>query len=347
MKRCPECRKDYFDDSLLYCLDDGAALVQGTVADEPATAILSGNRRSGEDLTATLKAGGTISRSGPVTLRLPSFLSWERLPWILVTVLALGLLVALVSAVRNSRDVRYNDLVKTTFYIQPPPRNAGQGQIAVSPDGKYIAVTASSEGRTYIWLRGIDSLEGRPLVGTDGVVGFPFWSADSRSMGFLGAGNKLKRIDLADGTVREIADVSGLGGVGFGGTWNREGTILLNGPAIVQVPASGGTPQVLPGYESQEGELPRWPSFLPDGKHFLFLVTSADRTKSEVFVGSTDGSQPKHLFVSDSNAVYSPAPGAKGGIYYLPVESLCSRMHSMRTPRRCQGSLFVWPTAFV
>lgn len=42
MKRCPECRKDYLDDSLLYCLDDGVQLVQGSVTDEPATAILSG-----------------------------------------------------------------------------------------------------------------------------------------------------------------------------------------------------------------------------------------------------------------------------------------------------------------
>jgi len=40
MKRCPECRKDYLDDSLSYCLDDGAQLVQGSVTDEPATAIL-------------------------------------------------------------------------------------------------------------------------------------------------------------------------------------------------------------------------------------------------------------------------------------------------------------------
>src|SRR5688500_9495596 len=129
MKRCPECRKDYRDDSLLYCLDDGAALVQGSVTDEPATAIISGDRISGEDLTATFKAGGTISRSGPVTLRLPSFFSWERLPWILVTVLAIGLVGALAYAVRNSREARNNDLVRTAFYIQPPQRPAGNGQI--------------------------------------------------------------------------------------------------------------------------------------------------------------------------------------------------------------------------
>ena len=42
MKRCPECRRDYYDDTLLYCLDDGNALLEGPASvDEPATAILS------------------------------------------------------------------------------------------------------------------------------------------------------------------------------------------------------------------------------------------------------------------------------------------------------------------
>src|SRR5687768_3526059 len=42
MKRCPECRRDYHDDTLLYCLDDGSALLEGPASgNEPATAILS------------------------------------------------------------------------------------------------------------------------------------------------------------------------------------------------------------------------------------------------------------------------------------------------------------------
>ena len=44
MKRCPECTRDYYDDTLLYCLDDGNALLEGPAtlgSDEPATAILS------------------------------------------------------------------------------------------------------------------------------------------------------------------------------------------------------------------------------------------------------------------------------------------------------------------
>src|SRR3954454_24460229 len=89
MKRCPECRKDYFDDSLMYCLDDGAALVQGSSADEPATAILSGDDISDEGLTKQLKADDTIHRTRSITFSLPAYFSGRRLAWVVACVLAL------------------------------------------------------------------------------------------------------------------------------------------------------------------------------------------------------------------------------------------------------------------
>jgi TolB-like protein len=49
MKRCPECRRDYYDSTLLYCLDDGSALLEGPASvDEPATAILHSTDALGE-----------------------------------------------------------------------------------------------------------------------------------------------------------------------------------------------------------------------------------------------------------------------------------------------------------
>src|SRR6476646_2966052 len=89
MKRCPECRKDYFDDSLMYCLDDGAQLVPGSVGDEPATAILSGDPMSNDDLTKQISAGTTTSSTNSVTFRVPAFLSNEKLPWIAAILMAL------------------------------------------------------------------------------------------------------------------------------------------------------------------------------------------------------------------------------------------------------------------
>ncbi|MGD9590148.1 MAG: hypothetical protein AB7Q37_12585 [Pyrinomonadaceae bacterium] len=325
MKRCPECRKDYYDDSLLYCLDDGAALVQGTVTDEPATAILSGDRVSDEGLTPTLKTGGTISRSGPVTLRLPSFFSWERLPWILVAVLAIGMLVALRYAVRNTQQTRTNELSKAIFHLQPPGRFSGVGQLAISPDGKTVAVLASFEGTNRLWVRPIDSLEGRAVAGTDGAGGFPFWSPDGRSIGFV-ARNKLKRVDLADGTVRDLVEVPP-DVRGFGGTWNREGTILYNlGGSIGRIAATGGEPQLLPGFEQRPEAVDRWPMFLPDQKHFIFLTTSsAADAKSNVFVGSIDSPERKLLFPSDSSAVYSPSPDGRGYLLFARGDALLAQ----------------------
>jgi len=237
----------------------------------------------------------------------------NRIGWIAAGVLLIGLVVAVVYAIRNRSVSSSSASGKMVFYVQPPPRTAGFGQIAISPDGKSIVVVASYDGTSSIWLRPIDSLEGRQLAGTDGVNGFPFWSPDSRSIGFYTTNNKLRRFDLADGTVKDLGETP-QSNVGVDGTWNRDGTILCNrGGGIGRISASGGASETLPGYESQRGELLRWPRFLPDGKHFLFLSTNGDRTKSELFVGSIDSSERKLLFVSDSNAFYSSSPDGNGG----------------------------------
>jgi Tol biopolymer transport system component len=314
MKRCPECRKNYFDDSLAYCLDDGAALVQGSVTDEPATAILSGDRNSDENLTASLRTVDTSTRPNSVTFRLPAFLSRERFPWIVASVLLLGLFGTIIYIYRNPRIATLSGKGRAVLLIQSPRRNAGVGQLAISPDGRSVAVVATFEGTNRIWIRPIDSLEGRALPGTDGAGGFPFWSPDGRSIGFLSR-NKLKRIDLSDGTIRELTDV-GLDVRGFGGTWNRDGVILSQqgGLGILRISASDGAHQTLPGYEARADGIDRWPAFLPDGRHFIFLTTSStDQARSDVYVGSIDSPERKLLFASDTNAFYSASPDGKDG----------------------------------
>lgn len=251
MKRCPECRKDYLDDSLLYCLDDGTALVQGTVSgahltDEPKTAILSGDRVSGEDVTAVLRGGGTTADSGPVTLRLPSFLSWDRVPWLLAGLLLLAVVGVTIRLFARHQAAAGSEPVRAAFIVQPPGRTTGAGQIAISPDGRTVVAVSTFEGTGMIWLRPIDSVDGRALPGTERVAGFPFWSPDSRSIAFQAEG-KLKRLDLADGTVREMADLpSDIRG--FDGTWNRDGKMIyfMGGSGLLQVPAAGGKPTPVP-----------------------------------------------------------------------------------------------------
>ena len=313
MKRCPECRKDYLDDSLLYCLDDGTALVQGTVSDDPQTAILSGDRGVNEGVTAVLKGDGTTAHSGPITLRLPSFLSWERLPWVLAALLLAALVVMTMRSVSSYRYSASSESAKAAFTIQPPGRSNGQGQISISPDGRNIAAIATMDSTSLIWLRPIDSIDGRVLPGTEGAAGFPFWSPDGRSIGFQ-SGGKLKRLDLADGTVRDLVDLPS-DVRGFDGTWNRDGTIVyfMGGSGLFQITASGGKSAFVPGYEQRPDGIDRWPHFLPDGKHFIFLGTSSDQTRSEVYVGSTNSTERKLLFEADSNALYSPSPNGTSG----------------------------------
>ncbi len=313
MKRCPECRKDYLDDSLLYCLDDGTGLMQGTVVDEPMTAILSGERANNEGVTALLKGDGTTANSGPITVRLPGFLSWERLPWLLAALLLVALVVVTVRSFRSYRVSGPTEFAKAAFTVQPPGRWAGQGQIAISPDGRNIAALVTVDTTSLIWMRSIDSVEGRALPGTEGAAGFPFWSPDGRSIGFQASG-KLKRLDLADGTVRALTDLPS-DVRGFDGTWNRDGTIVyfMGGSGLFQIAASGGKPSFVPGYEQHPDGIDRWPRFLPDGKHFLFLSTGSDQVKSEVYVGSISNTNRKLLFESDSNAIYSPSADGNSG----------------------------------
>jgi len=132
MKRCPECRKDYFDDSLVYCLDDGVQLVSGSVTDEPATAILSN-----ESLTKQISADETSPRSNAVTLRLPAFFSSDKLPWIGAIVMTL---IAAAFAYVYFNSHTETRLAAARLSFQPPAElsfNDAQADSAViSPDGK-------------------------------------------------------------------------------------------------------------------------------------------------------------------------------------------------------------------
>jgi Tol biopolymer transport system component len=309
MKRCPECLKSYYDESLVYCLDDGSQLVNGSPANEPPTAIISGDFISGESQTRHLRADGSATYFG----RVRGIASRERLGWIVACALLLALAASAPFVVRNLRHPHQIEPMKSVFQLQPGGRSTGFGQVSISPDGRSIAVVTSIDGTNMLWIRSIDSAEGRALPGTDWTVGNPFWSPDGRSIVFQAAG-KLKRVDLADGAIRELADLQP-DLRGFDGTWNRDGTILYfdGGSGIMRMNAAGGGSKSLAGYEPRSDGLDRWPRFLPDGKHFIFLATSSGQGKSELCLGSIDSAERKSLFPSDSNAFYSPTPDGQTG----------------------------------
>ena len=183
---------------------------------------------------------------------------------------------------------------------------------AISPDGRMLAFVTGSSGTTKLWVRPLNSLSARELPGTDGAT-FPFWSPDSRSLGFFAVG-KLKRIEIAGGLPTEICNV----GLGRGGTWNEEGVILLNsvndGP-LLRVPAAGGAPVPFTTVDKAQGENShRWPQFLPGGRDFLYFVRTASPEDYGVYLGSLDRPDQKTLVLrSPTNAIYVPNRGALSG----------------------------------
>ena len=192
------------------------------------------------------------------------------------------------------------------FIVQPPPggfftvggRVGAAG--AVSPDGRRIAFTArEASGQIRLWIRGIDELTAIPLAGTDGAQ-FPFWSPDSRSLGFFAA-DKLLRVEVSGGGVQTVCPAPS----SRGGTWGPDGTIVFSAQAgLMRVPAAGCQPVSASSSVANVAEL-RFPSFLPDGKHVL--VYGGGRDVSGVYVAAIDGSNATRLVAADTGAVFAPS----------------------------------------
>jgi serine/threonine protein kinase/Tol biopolymer transport system component len=177
-------------------------------------------------------------------------------------------------------------------------------QFALSPNGRRIAFVAGTTRQ--LWVRGLDQVSAQPLPGTDNAA-YPFWSPDSRALGFF-AGGKLLRVDITGGAPQIlVADASG--GVWGGGTWGADGVIVFGaGPRrpLMRVPAAGGVPVAVTAVSDGGGDL--GPQFLPDGRHVLFFRVKLGTQQGEVFVASLNGGEPTHVVGSTAAAAYAP-PG--------------------------------------
>jgi serine/threonine protein kinase/Tol biopolymer transport system component len=219
--------------------------------------------------------------------------SRERLLWVAATlVLASALALSLRYAPGASHDVPEMRLEIGT------PQGADLSFFAISPDARALVYQATVEGKNQLWLRRLDSETPQPLVGTDGAVR-PFWSADSRSVGFFADG-QLKRIDIEGGLVQTLAAAP----LNNGGAWGPDGTILFTQSSVeplYRVPAKGGKAVV-----ATEVKAPhlghRFPHFLPDGRRFLFFATGPSESQG-IYVGSLDSTETKRLLDADSAAM--------------------------------------------
>ncbi len=229
----------------------------------------------------------------------------ERLAWSVALVLLAALLGALLlPPLRKHGAVA--PAARLRFTIPPPPGSTFAGMLALSPDGHRLAfVATTSDGRDLIWVRALDALESRPIDGTDGAA-YPFWSPDSRSLAFFAQG-KLRKIDASGGSLQTLCDASSP----RGGSWGSRGSIVFSvntGGEIRRVPENGGESTVLPLLVSQGRESYRWPSFLPDGRHFLYLLFGGDPKSTGIYAASLDSKQTVRLVSTDGESV-SAKPG--------------------------------------
>ncbi len=195
------------------------------------------------------------------------------------------------------------------FYITPSQSLRSVQWPCLSPNGRYVSFLASdSSGRQSIWVRPLNSLDAYPLPGTEG-ASRPFWSPDSRYLGFTVNSKQIKKIPVTGGPAQLLGEARTVSD----GAWGSQGTILLDGgpsDSIRQISAGGGPVTAATTLESSEGETSdAWPWFLPDGKHFLFLAAS-DSTggsaarHSLLKVGELGSMETKTLFAVDSRIQY-------------------------------------------
>jgi Tol biopolymer transport system component len=213
-----------------------------------------------------------------------------------------------IPAVRHLREVPPPE-IRTEIVT---PESPGGASFALSPDGRMVAYVAKDGDVDRLWLRSLASSTARPLAGTDGAFA-PFWSPDGRSLGFFSIGS-LKRVDLESGQVRVLG---GAGPAGTG-TWNEDGVILfVAGPAnpLLRISANGGATEEVVSLDDAHAAI-RFPHFLPDGRHFLFLSMAG--AEPGIYLGSMAGKPPVRL----TSQLAIPAYLASGWLLLNPDSGL-------------------------
>jgi Tol biopolymer transport system component len=175
---------------------------------------------------------------------------------------------------------------------------------AVSPDGKRIAFTAAAD------MQGIGRLFVRSLNGETATeiripedVSWPFWSPDGQQIAFFFSNQSLLKVDVSGGSPVTICPLMGYGA---GGTWSRDGVILfwVGLPGLLYR-VNVANSEAKPLRSLADGETAqRWPQFLPDGKHYLYLSMSSQPNRQGIYAGSLDSNERKFIVATNAQAFY-------------------------------------------
>jgi Tol biopolymer transport system component len=243
----------------------------------------------------------------------------------LAGVAALAILVAAALAYVHFREQLPSPPPLTRLHMALPAGAAPDLNMQVSPDGRRLAYLGrGSDGVVRVYLRSFDELDALPLAGTEGAGSRSlFWSPDSRWLAFVNQ-QRLKKIDvIGGGSPQTLADVSGAGVIG--GAWNRDGVIVfgsnpLGRPGsggLYKVSAAGGSITLITSVDTERKEMGhRFPTFLPDGRRFLYLRASYTPEQSGIYVGDVDSTPEKPapapvVITPAGPAVFMPAPGGE------------------------------------
>jgi Tol biopolymer transport system component len=235
--------------------------------------------------------------------------SRERTAWSLVASFAI---MTAVLAGRELTMKKEAPVQVTRTMIPAPPQTRLQitgddaGPPAISPDGTMLIFSAvGGGGGKRLWLRHLDDFTAKPLTGTDD-ASYPFWSPDNKSIGFF-TFTKMRRLDLATGSIVTLVD-----GIesGRGGSWSKDGVIIYTptfSSGLFRISDSGGTPQAVTTIDTSVTTTNRFPQFLPDGKHFIYLGAShlVNGLPSAIYCGSLGGGKPVKVLESKSSAIYA------------------------------------------
>jgi len=250
------------------------------------------------------------SDAGTAAVVVPRGRSRERIAWIGALLVAAGL-AAWLAVGRRSASVAFDEPVQFKVPLPDSVSYAGvepvETMFALSPDGSALAFLGSIPTGTMIFVRPLGKVESQAIAGTEGAES-PFWSPDGRNLAFFADG-KIKRVDLSGGPAITICEA----GNGSAGTWSPNGTIVFSTwgfaerkRGLLRVSASGGPVTEATKLDAARREhMHSWPTFLPDGIHFLYLV-DAGEADAQIRIGELGSSETRSVVRAQSRCEYSP-----------------------------------------
>jgi serine/threonine protein kinase/dipeptidyl aminopeptidase/acylaminoacyl peptidase len=278
---------------------------------------------------------GTIAATPRMSMR-------ERAAWVVAALAIAGIAAVMLQDRGPVATSGTGDLFRSSVLLPDDLRlttTNPAARFALSPDGRRLAlVAANAAGVPMLWIRPLDSLTAQPIPGTEG-ASFPFWSPDGRSLAFMARiasqsvsqGGRLLKIDLSGGQPVTLAEAA----FNASGAWGPGNVILFtptgNSPLFRLSASSPGEPVAVTTLDTESGDVQHsFPSFLPDGRHFLFTAlgsrTGANEARA-IYLGSLDGSAPPRMLIEAA----SHGQYANGHVLFLRDATLLAQRIDLET----------------